>query len=135
MKIKGVLDTNVLISGVFWKGPPFEILKAWQQQRFRLAISPPVLQEYRRVLDELGKQRMPVLNSVLKIIELRSEMVEPVSFSQPVCSDPDDDKFLEAAIAAGAGYVVSGDKALLNLKSYHMVQVVRPSRFMELLSR
>jgi len=62
-------------------------------------------------------------------------MVEPVSFSQPVCSDPDDDKFLEAAIAAGAGYVVSGDKALLNLKSYHMVQVVRPSRFMELLSR
>ena len=135
MKIKGVLDTNVLISGVFWKGPPFEILKAWQQQRFRLAISPVVLQEYRRVLDELGKQRMPVLTSVLKIIELRSEMVEPVSFSQPVCSDPDDDKFLEAAIAAGAGYVVSGDKALLNLKSYHMVQVVRPSRFMELLSR
>ena len=136
MKIKAILDTNVFISGVFWKGPPFEILNAWQEQRFRLAISPPILDEYRRVLDELTRERaMPVLRSVLKIVELRSEMVEPVSFSEPVCSDPDDDKFLEAAIAAGADYVVSGDTALLNLKSHHGVEIIRPSRFLKLLSR
>jgi len=126
VKIKAILDTNVLISGLFWKGPPFEILKAWQEQRFRLAISLPILDEYRRVLDEL--QQMPVLNSLLKVIELRSEMVEPVSFSESVCGDPDDDKFLEAAIAAGADYVVSGDTALLNVKSHHGVEVVRSSR-------
>lgn len=136
MKIKAILDTNVFISGVFWKGPPFEILKAWQEQRFRLAISPPILDEYRRVLDELTKQRaMPVLGSILRVVELYSEMVEPVSFSQPVCSDRDDDKFLEAAIAAGAGYVVSGDRALLNLKSHHGVEIVRPARFLNLLAR
>ena len=112
---------------VFWKGPPFEILKAWQEERFRLAISLPILQEYRRVLDELTKERaVPVLTSVLKIIELHSEIVEPVSFVEPVCSDPDDDKFLAAAIAAGADYVVSGDKALLNVKSHHSVEIVRP---------
>ena len=35
MKIKTILDTNVFISGVFWKGPPFEILKAWQEHEFR----------------------------------------------------------------------------------------------------
>lgn len=135
MKIKAILDTNVLISGVFWKGPPFEILKAWQEQRFRLAISLPILEEYRRVLDEFAKERqMLVLNSVLKVIELRSEIVKPVPFSEPVCSDPDDDKFLEAAIAAGADYIVSGDKALLNVKFHHEVEVVRPSRFLKLLS-
>ena len=76
---------------------------------------------------------MPVLGSILRVVELYSEMVEPVSFSQPVCSDRDDDKFLEAAIAAGAGFVVSGDKALLNLKSYHGVEIVRPARFVNLL--
>ena len=93
MKIKAILDTNVLISGVFWKGPPFEILKAWQEQRFRLAISLPILEEFRRVLDEFAKERqMLVLNSVLKVIELRSEIVKPVPFSESVCSDPDDDK-------------------------------------------
>jgi uncharacterized protein len=54
VKVKAVL-TNVFISGVFWTGPPFEILKAWQEQRFELAISRPVLGEYRRVLDEMTK--------------------------------------------------------------------------------
>jgi len=136
VKIKAILDTNVFISGVFWNGPPFEILKAWQEQRFRLAISLPILDEYRRVLDEFAKRRqMPVLNSVLKVIELHSEIVKPVSFRVPVCSDPDDDKFLEAAIAAGADYIVSGDKALLNVKFHREVEVVRPSRFLKLLSQ
>jgi len=134
VKIKAILDTNVFISGVFWKGPPSEILKAWQEERFRLAISLPILEEYRRVLDELTKERaIPVLTPILKIIELHSEIVEPVSFAEPVCSDADDDKFLEAAIAAGADYVVSGDKALLNLKSHLGVEIVRPSRFLKLL--
>jgi len=134
MKVKAIRDSNVFISGVFWKGPPFEILKAWQEQRFRLAMSLPIVEEYRRVLDEFTKERAaPVLMSVLKVVELYSEMVEPVSFSEPVCSDPDDDKFLEAAIAAGADYIVSGDTALLNLKSYHGVEIVRPSRFLKLL--
>ncbi len=52
MTIKAILDTNVIISGIFWKGAPFEILKAWQEHRFRLAITLPILNEYRRVLDE-----------------------------------------------------------------------------------
>jgi predicted nucleic acid-binding protein len=47
--IKAILDTNVLISGIFWKGVPFEILKAWQKHRFRLVISLPILYEYHRV--------------------------------------------------------------------------------------
>jgi len=135
VKIKAILDTNVFISGVFWKGPPFEILKAWQEQRFRIAISPPILDEYRRVSEEMMKKRpFPVLTSILRIIELHSEMVEPVSFAKPVCSDPDDDKFLEAALAAHADYVVSGDAALLNLKHHRGIGIVRPARFLKLLS-
>jgi len=136
VKIKAILDTNVFISGVFWKGPPFEILKAWQEERFRLAISPPILDEYRRVLDEMLKRRpLPVLTSILRVIELHAEIVEPVSFAEPVCSDPDDDRFLEAALAAHAGYVVSGDVALLNLKHHRGIEIVRPARFLNLLLR
>jgi predicted nucleic acid-binding protein len=41
-----------------------------------------------------------VLSSILEVIELQAEMVDPVSFAETVCSDPDDDKFLEAALAA-----------------------------------
>lgn len=134
MTIKAILDTNVIISGIFWKGAPFEILKAWQKQRFGLAISLPILDEYRRVLNEMTKKRpFPVLSSILELIEFHSEMVEPVSFARKVCSDPDDDKFLEAALAADADYVVSGDAALLSLKNHHRIQIVRPAQFLKLL--
>jgi predicted nucleic acid-binding protein len=33
--IRAILDTNVVVSAVFWKGAPFEILKAWHERRFR----------------------------------------------------------------------------------------------------
>ena len=56
MKIEAILDTNVLISGVFWKGPPFEILKAWQEQRFRLAVSLPTKPLARRTLPRVWTQ-------------------------------------------------------------------------------
>jgi putative PIN family toxin of toxin-antitoxin system len=129
--IKAILDTNVLISGIFWKGAPFEILKAWQGRRFRMAISLPILDEYRRVLEEMSRKRPPaVLGSILALIELHSEMVEPIRFAKTICSDPDDDKFLEAAAAAGADYIVSGDAALLSLKNYQRTQIVRPARFL-----
>lgn len=136
MTIKAILDTNVLISGIFWKGVPFEILKAWQKHRFRLVISLPILYEYHRVLDEMSKKRpILVLSSILQVIELQSEMVEPVSFAKTVCDDPDDDKFLEAALAANADYVVSGDAALLSIKNYHRIQIVKPALFLKLLPR
>jgi putative PIN family toxin of toxin-antitoxin system len=136
VKIKAVLDTNVVISGIFWKGVPFEILEAWQNRRFLLVISPPILDEYRRVLDEMTKQRpIPALRSILEIIELHSEMVTPVRFPKSLCSDPDDDKFLEAALAARADYVVSGDAALLKIKDHQGIQIVRPRQFLALMPR
>jgi uncharacterized protein len=132
--IKAILDTNVIVSGVFWKGAPFEILEAWQKRRFILDL--PILNEYRRVLDEMTKKRpTSVLGSILEVIELHSEMVEPVSFTRTVCSDPDDDKFLEVALAADADYVVSGDVALLSLKIHHGIRIVRPAQFLKLLPR
>jgi len=94
----------------------------------------PILDEYRRVLDEMTKKHsLPVLGSILEVIELHSEMVKPVSFGRSVCSDPDDDKFLEAGMAADADYIVSGDVALLNLKNYRRIRIVRPVQFLQVL--
>lgn len=133
--IKAVLDTNVLISGIFWKGTPFEILEAWERRRFQLVISRPILTEYSRVLEEMTKKRsLPAVPSILEIIQLQSEMIEPVAFPKFVCSDPGDDKFLEAAVASNARYLVSGDSALLNLRNYSGVEIVRPKWFLNLLS-
>lgn len=133
MSVKAVLDTNVLISGIFWSGAPSEVLRAWQQQRFVLTLSLPILEEYRRVLAEMTqKYSVSAAAQVLELIQLHAEIITPVSFGSIVCSDPDDDKFLEAAVAAGADYVVSGDTALLRLKKYQHVEIVRPAQFLNM---
>jgi uncharacterized protein len=74
-----------------------------------------------------------LLGSILDLIEFHSEMVEPVSSAKAVCSDPNDDKFLEAAVAANADYVVSGDAALLGVEKCQRVQIVRPVQFLKML--
>ena len=136
MKIKAILDTNVFISGIFWKGPPAAVLEAWHAGRFQLAISSAILGEYRRVLDEMTRKRpLTVLASILRMIELNAEVVEPVRFDGHVCDDPDDDKFLEAALAARADYVVSGDNALLRLKQHGGTRIFRPTQFLSSLPR
>lgn len=136
MSVRAVLDTNVLVSGIFWKGPPFEILGAWRQGRFTLVVSIPILEEYRRVVGEVLVDRSSnTADSILEVVELHSLMVEAVSFAEPVCDDADDDKFLEAAIAGSASYVVTGDAALLRLRNLGEIDIVKPARFLNLLSR
>lgn len=48
-----------------------------------------------------------------------------------VKEDPDDDKFLAAAIEGKADYVVSGDKPLLNIKEYRGIKIISPADFMK----
>jgi putative PIN family toxin of toxin-antitoxin system len=54
--VKVVLDTNVFVSGVFFSGPPFQILQAWRDEKIQLAISPEILDEYRRVGETLAEE-------------------------------------------------------------------------------
>ncbi len=49
LDLKVVMDTNVFVSGVFFSGPPYRILNAWQSGEFELVISREILDEYRRV--------------------------------------------------------------------------------------
>jgi predicted nucleic acid-binding protein len=49
LDLKVVMDTNVFVSGVFFGGPPYQILKAWQSGVFELVVSQEILDEYQRV--------------------------------------------------------------------------------------
>lgn len=128
--MKVVVDTNVFVSGIFWKGPPSKVLSAWQKGQFKLVVSPPILEEYRRILNDLSHVHPnPILGPIMDLVSLNAEMVNPVRFVKAVCADHDDDKFLEAAIVARANYVVSGDKALLAVKSIKGSTIIKPSGF------
>ncbi len=59
--MKVVLDTNVFVSGVFFSGPPYQILKAWRDGKIHLAVSLEILDEYRRVGEILAEDH-PTIN-------------------------------------------------------------------------
>jgi putative PIN family toxin of toxin-antitoxin system len=130
--VKVVLDTNVIVSGIFFGGPPGAILQAWQDGEFVLAMSPETFNELARVTNELASQYPEVDNdAILQNIAWTAEFVEARPFDQQVCEDADDDKFLECALAAGAKLVVSGDKLLLRVTGIAELEVIRPRDFVD----
>jgi putative PIN family toxin of toxin-antitoxin system len=129
--MKAVLDTNVLVSGTFWNGAPARVLQAWTSHRFQLVVSVEIVEEYRAVLAEVGA-RIPNFDAdpIITAITTHAELVSAPTLAEQVCSDPDDDKFLAAAIAGAASFVITGDKALLRTSGFGGLQVVRPNVFL-----
>lgn len=128
-----VLDTNVVLSGLFFGGVPARVLEAWRDGRFTLVLSAPILAEYREAGAEFeatyGGSDFEAFAALLLV---RAEMVDAPEFlPQQVCSDPDDDKFLACARAARAGVVVSGDKKLRAASGWNGIDVVAPRLFLE----
>lgn len=129
-----VVDTNVLISAIFFSGAPAQLLAAWQEGRLRLVASAEIVDEYTRVVDELAR-RYPRVDgaAALAVVVAHLDLVEPVELGEAVCDDPDDDKFLACALAARAKVVVSGDRHLLKVSGYRGVEVLRPRALLEAL--
>jgi len=132
--VKVVLDTNVVVSGVFFGGTPGRVLAAWSAGRFAMVLSPAILDEYRRVGHELG-HRHPELRAafepVLTLIAMNAMIVDAPGLAGPVSVDPDDDKFLAAALAAQAPVIVSGDRDLLEVSGWRGILVVSPRQFLD----
>ena len=109
-----VLDTNVFVSGVFFGGVPYRILDVWRRGIVTLVVSPTILDEYRRVGEELAAGHEGIdLSPFLSLLAVHAEIIDAPALPSPVCSDRDDDKFIACALAGGVSIVVSGDKALL----------------------
>lgn len=129
--IRAVVDTNVFISGVFWKGSPLKVLEAWIDGKFKLITTTEILVEYERVLETISqKTKFSDHKRILELVKLNAEMVNPIAFTRPVCRDKHDDKFLAAAIGGGAQYIVTGDADLLILDAYHDIKIKKPKAFL-----
>lgn len=130
--MKVVVDTNVVISGVFFGGMPSRVLEAWRDGEFDLVVSPEVLEEYRRVGEELTARFPGVsLAPFLALLVMTAEIVEAPGLSDQVSRDRDDDKFIACALAANCQTIISGDKDLLEVTGYQGLKVVAPREFLE----
>ncbi len=130
--MKVVLDTNVLVSGVFFGGPPHKILEAWRDGKIQLLLSPSILDEYQKVMRELAVQFPGIkVEALIDFIIVHSEIILPLSLPPIIQADPSDDKFLECAVAGEAACVVTGDKHLLKLLKFREISILRPREFVE----
>ena len=130
--MKVVLDTNVLISGIFFSGPPYQILKAWRDKRLTIVVTEDILSEYQRVSEELSKEFPNIqTNQILDLITMHAEVVDTKGIEIQICEDPDDNKFIECALASKSRFIVSGDIHLLKISGYSGIGVLTPRNYVD----
>jgi putative PIN family toxin of toxin-antitoxin system len=97
----------------------------------RLLVSLPILEEYREVLGRFINQGTELFAKWDHLLSNASELVDPIPIA-PVCRDPKDQIFLEAAVGGKAEYLVSGDKDLIVLKNIRGIPIVTPAQFLRI---
>ena len=135
--IRVVLDTNILVSTALPRSRLQPVVAAWQQRRCRVLISPEIFDEYLRVLT-YPKFRLSS-DEIRRIVEREilpyTELVHVTSQFRVVTDDPSDDKFLACAVDGHAGWLVTGDRHLLVLRTFRGVRIGPPAAFLQALQR
>ena len=137
-RIKFVLDTNTIISGLLFRGNEFRLLEVIEAGKASLFLTKEILQEidkvlhYERLEKYILKSGLSVERLLEKVISL-SNIIFGHKTNIKICRDPTDDKFLECAKIAGVKYLVSGDDDLLSLKKYEQIEIITTKEALNLL--
>ncbi len=126
-----VIDTNVFVSS-FFGGNPRKVIELWFQGQIVLCLSAPILDEYLGILNRMGLDNSSEAKELIKFFRKNIHTRFAANPAQ-VCAlaDPDDDKFLSAAVELDAEYIISGDKHLLVQKNYMGIEIMPPRQFMD----
>jgi len=122
--MKAVLDTNCILQIVFPKSLYAEVWKALFAQKYTICISNEILLEYREILERrFGDVQFAeaVVEAILSLPNV--ERVNPAYRFNLISSDPDDNKFVDCAVTAGATYIVSNDHHFAELDRYDFPKV------------
>ncbi len=134
--IRVVLDTNILVSSLLFRGKLSGIIDLWKTGKIIPIFSKMTFEEFKNVLEypkfSLTRQEIRVI--IEKEVLLYFEIAEAVDKVRGICRDPDDDKFLACAVSASADFIVTGDKDLLDVGTYKSIEVISASKLLKLFS-
>ena len=127
--MKILIDTNILISGLFFQGLPKILLNEIDFEKFEVCVNEEIISEYKEQIYKKILNPKYTLNEGLfeKFFE-RLQKFERKS-DLKICRDPKDDKFINCAIDAKAIYIVSGDNDLLTIKNFEGIEIVTAREF------
>lgn len=133
-KQRAVLDTNVLASAVARGGKPREVLLLVLARKIQGVTSPVLLGELTEVLSKKFAIDRRTILLTEKQIKKHFIQVHPTATVSIMKTDPDDNRVLEAALAGGCDFIVTGDKELLKLKSFKDISILTPAQFLKFLT-
>ena len=124
-----VVDTNVVISGMFFGGNPRKIIESIVDGTIDAFATTDIIDEYMEIVESMIERKQGSFNqrvfsplfSALNIINSETKIA--------ISRDPDDNKFIECAVDAKALYIVSGDKDLLDISKYKDIQIITAKEF------
>lgn len=129
---KVILDTNVLVSALFWSGAEAAVVELVESGILEGYTSPAIIDELTRVLRYprfgLTKEEVENASDYYKTIFV---VVRPEARIDAIREDPDDNRLLECALEARADLIVTGDRHLLKICSYGGTRIVRASEFLK----
>ena len=130
--IKVVVDTNVFVSS-FFGGNPRKIVDLWKSGQVTLCLSKPIIDEYVKILGRLGLENDRELDELLGLFARGFHVLFSAKTPElhVVQEDPDDNKFIECAVALKADFVISGDKALTTVQDYMGIKILTPKKFLD----
>lgn len=137
MKLRIILDTNVLISAIFFEtGNEANILDEALKGKLTLVSSLDTLQELRETLETTKFKLTPleVLNLFQLIVSISEIVLDPPR-AHVKCRDPDDQKFLDCAAGGNADYLVTGDGDLLEIKNLGRTKITTARELIRTLKR
>lgn len=139
--LRAILDANVLASALIRpQGPPGQIVSLlFEEQAFELIVSEALLAELRRCLAYPRVRKYLTatdeeLDLWVNALGLLADVVKGEKSWNVVVDDPDDDKYLAAAVEGRADYLVSGDRHLIDIREYEEIRIVTPRKFLIILT-
>ncbi|MCD6151039.1 MAG: putative toxin-antitoxin system toxin component, PIN family [Deltaproteobacteria bacterium] len=131
--LKIVIDTNVFVSS-FFGGVPREIIDLWKNGKVVLCLSQKIIEEYLEVLNRLGLEDKHEIENLTKLFAegYNSIFTSKTPRLKVVEDDPDDNKFIECAVALDSKFIISGDKHLKDIKKYVDIEILSPKEFINL---
>ena len=128
---KIVIDTNVFVSGLNFKGKPREVLDLIWKEEIKVYLSLFILRELEKVLEEDFGWNKEQIERTIKRIKGKTMKVQPKVKISVIKEKDDDNRILECAVEGKAQYIVSGDKQhLLPLKEYEGIKILSPAEFL-----
>jgi len=130
--IRVVIDTNIFVSS-FFGGNPKKIIDLWKNEEIALCLSKDILDEYIDVLQRVGLKDENEIGELLSFFAKGFNILFTTNVPQikAVKDDPDDDKFIECAVALKADIIITGDKALITIGKYMGIKILTPQEFLK----